>query len=50
MGQASASAASTSAINSTGGNVNINQPNYVLWVIGGIIAILALFAWLKGKK
>jgi len=50
MGQASASAAATNAINSTGGNLTVNKPNYVAWVIIGIIAILGLFAWLKGKK
>ena len=51
MGQASSSAASTSAINSTGGNLTINKANYVAWVIGGLVAILFLFAWVrKGKR
>jgi hypothetical protein len=51
MGQASPSAASTSAINSTGGNLTVNKPNYAAWIVGGLIAVLALFAWLKkGRK
>lgn len=49
MGQASASASSSSAINSTGGNLTVNKPNYVVWVIAGVVAILGLFAWLKKK-
>jgi hypothetical protein len=49
MGQASSATSTTVAFGSSG-DLTINKPNYVAYVIGGIVAILVLFAWLKGKK
>jgi hypothetical protein len=46
MGQASASSASTAAINSSGGNLSVNQPNVFMWVIVGV-AIVAFVIWRK---
>jgi hypothetical protein len=48
MGQASSAASSTSAIYKMGaGGLTVNKPNYSAWIVGGIVAILALFVWLK---
>jgi hypothetical protein len=51
MGQASASSSADSAINAQGAGVlNINQPNYVIWlVIGGGLLLLAYYLRRKGK-
>jgi hypothetical protein len=49
MGQASAANSTTIAFG-TSGDLTVNKPNYAAWIIGGIIAILVLFAWLKGRK
>jgi hypothetical protein len=51
MGSGSASAASsaTDAFNSTGGNITINKPNYVLYAIAGVVILLAGIWFLKRK-
>lgn len=50
MGMASASSAADTAINSTGGNLSINQPNYLAWMIAGIGLVLLAFVFKKRKK
>ncbi len=49
MGQASASAASDVGINSTG-NLTVNQPNYLAWAIGGVVAIVLLVIFGRRKR
>jgi uncharacterized membrane protein YdcZ (DUF606 family) len=48
-GSASASSAATSAFNDSGGNISVNQPNYVLWAIVGIVVLVAGIWFLKKK-
>lgn len=50
MGQASASSSSSSGINSTGGSVSYSKPNYVAWVVAGVVALLAFVFLMKRKK
>jgi hypothetical protein len=48
MGEASASASASSAIQG-GGNISNNSPNYVMWVVIGVVALLAM-VFFKGRK
>ncbi len=49
MGQASASSSSTSAINAPG-TLTINKPNWVAWVVIGVVALFVGIAWVKKHK
>jgi hypothetical protein len=48
MGQASSSSASTSGIQSSGGNITNNPPNYGLYIVLGLGFLLVLF-WIRKK-
>jgi len=50
MGQASASAAASTGINSPGGNISINQPSYGLWIVIALGLVLAAVVFIKRKK
>jgi hypothetical protein len=50
MGQASASASSTSGINSTGGNLTMNSPGIGLYIVIAVGLVLAAVVWIRRKK
>ena len=51
MGMASASASSAAAINATGsGNLYVNQPNYIGWLIGGTVIVLLAIFFIRRKR
>jgi len=50
MGQASASAASDSGLQQTGGTINVNKPNYTPWIIAAAVAVLVALLWFKKGK
>jgi hypothetical protein len=42
MAQASSSATATTGLNLTGGGIVENAPNYVAWIVGGIVVLTGL--------
>jgi hypothetical protein len=50
MGQASASSSATSAVDSSGGALNINQPNVAMWIVLGLGLIIGAYLWFNRKK
>jgi hypothetical protein len=49
MGQASASASSSSGINASGNSLSINKPNWIAWLVIAFGLVLA-YKFLKGKN
>ncbi len=48
MGEASASSAATLGFQ-TSGDLTVNKPNWVMWVVIGVVAILAVTLYLRKK-
>lgn len=48
-GTGSASSSASSAVDASGGNLNINQPNYVMWAVIGVVALAVFFYFSKRK-
>jgi hypothetical protein len=49
MGMASASSSSAAA-NNTNGSLTINAPNYVAWLVGGLVVVVVAMVFLKRRK
>jgi len=49
MGKASASSSSAAAVNTTG-SLTVNPPNYVSWIVAGLVAVVIAIVWLKKGK
>ncbi|HVV00135.1 MAG TPA: hypothetical protein VHH88_02160 [Verrucomicrobiae bacterium] len=50
MASPSASAASSTGINAPGGNISINQPNTILWLVVALGLVLGAVVFSKRKK
>lgn len=49
MADASASAASTAASQTSGGNITVNPPNYLLYIVLGLVLAFLGFKYLSSK-
>jgi len=50
MGQASSSASASTGTNATGGQANINPPNYGMYIVVVVAMILGAVLFIKRKK
>lgn len=49
MGKASSSSSATTAIDASGGNLTINQPNWVMWAVIGLALVLSVYLYVNRK-